>query len=293
MMSKDTRPFEAMTKGPFAVLRTVRVVGYEWDQDICPAPGLQRDEENQGAPWLVAGPIGAEENLRQYAPFEEPNLHRQFAGLFSTMQDIKNFADCYGLLGHGVLLCYLDRGSNPLQLGESFSFWQQEIEKLGALVNLWDCIQQGRLAELYNFISWNNAPRHVSIKLMHPSGKLLSSHIIARENYLPDRELIMNWKTGTLLEPSRYFLHKMINKQLKQHVSPNILPFYDGEIFMFPDCLLSALYVLFALEVSGRMRPKVICRGCGTYFIPKHGSQKYCMPSCSKLKYYHSKKGKN
>lgn len=291
-MEKDVRPFETVIRGPFVIRHTVNASGYQWDTTISPVPEQQMQEENKGGPWLVDGVLNVEKLSRQYSPFDEPNLHRRLARLIPTLQNIKHFADKYGLLGHGVVLCYLDRGSNPLQLGESFNFWQQEIEQLGALTNLWDCIQQERLGELYKYVSWNSHPRSVLIKLIHPSGKALTSHLIAHENHLPDKEIIARWKTNTVLEPASFFVHQQINGHLRKHVSPGILPFYDGEIMMFPDCLLSALYVLFALEVSGRMRPKVICRGCGTYFIPKHGSQKYCKPSCSKLKYYHKTKEK-
>jgi len=291
MTREDVQPFEVMTTGPFAVLRQVRVEGYCWDSELSPAPGSEKHEDIPGTSWLVEGTLGIEGLFRQYAPFSEPDLHRSLAKLAPTLQEIKHFADKYGLLGHSVLLCYLNRGSNPIQIGEPFHFWQEEIERIGALINLWDCIQHKRLAELSKYIIWHAHPRSVQIKLFHPSGKHLSSHLIVREDHLPDKEVIARWKTGTLLEPTRYFLCKQINEQLRQHVSPSILPFNEGEIFMFPDCLLSTLYVLFALEISGKLRPKVVCRGCGIYFIPKHGSQKYCTSACSKLKYYYKRKG--
>ena len=291
-MVKNLQTLDAATKGPFARLLDVNIDGYQWDTDICSAPGFNKQDEDKGAPWLVDSPIGVEKTVRRYAPFSEPNLHRQLAGLTPSQQNIKNFADKYGLLGHGVALCYTDR-SNPLQIGESFHFWSQEIERLGALINLWDCIQHERFSELYNYIAWHERPRSVSIKLVHPNGKLLTSHLIAREDYLPHKEIITRWKTGLPIGPSTYFVHQQINERLRKHVSPYILPFYNnGEILMFPDCLLSTLYVLFALEVSGRMQPSIICSGCGAYFIPKNRKQKYCKPSCSKLRYYHKMKEK-
>ena len=80
-----------------------------------------------------------------------------------------------------------------------------------------------------------------------------------------DIELLERWEYGDSVEPVRYYLHREVNRQLKNHASPAVLPYRKSEIYFFPDCLRGALYTLFMLELSGRQRPAMLCArpGCG------------------------------
>ena len=69
-----------------------------------------------------------------------------------------------------------------------------------------------------------------------------------------------------------------------------MLPFRKGDIYLFPDSLKAAIYTLVALELSGRQRPSVICAGCGSYFIPGHGRQRFCEDACRKRSWHQKHK---
>ena len=95
--------------------------------------------------------------------------------------------------------------------------------------------------------------------------------------------LLERWPYGDVLEPARYWVHDQVNKQLQGHVSPQILPYQDSEILHFPDSLVVALYVLFAVELSaGTGLPRRVCRApdCRRAFPPHDGRQRYCTPQC-------------
>jgi hypothetical protein len=94
-----------------------------------------------------------------------------------------------------------------------------------------------------------------------------------------------------VIEPARYDVCREINRQMQGHVSPAVLPFRQGDVYLFPDCLLAAMYVLFALEVSGKQRPAQMCRECGRYFVPQHGLQQYCEDRCRKRRYARQRRG--
>jgi hypothetical protein len=289
-MKKTEHSFEAMKKGAFAFLRTVPLDGYHWDNTLQPAPGLVElgEKESLGQPWLVSPP-GYEVDTRQYAPFQRPHLFRLFSRVLLNPNAIKRFANKYGWLGHAVPLIYPDVTGQEVQLGESLQFWRQEIEDMALLVKLWELIRYEREDPLSKIILWQKQPLTVRFEWKLSDGKRMS--LIASER-LANRELLTLWKYNDVIGPARYYLCEQINKRLKGHVNPGILPFLDGEIYMFPDCLRSAMYVLLALEVSGRTQPAIMCRGCGMYFVPKHRHQAYHEEACRKLAYYYRKKSK-
>ena len=273
------------------------------------------DVANDKGPWLVeAVPSGVPRDVRQYAPLGVPGLHRRFAGLSRTRKAILRFANRYGRLGHGVML----QEQHPASLftGESFGFWDRQIVEMGLLLALWDLVEAEDRQMLSTFVRWQSDPRMVSLQLVFGEGRLHSeitrriwrdlssprqveeeagvrldratSAVIAAEHLGPDSQaLLANWAYGDEVEPVRYYVHREINQLMRGHVSPGVLPFRGGDIYFFPDCLLSALYVHFALEVSGRPRPQIACKGCGRYFRPSHG-RRYCNERCRKLTWYHN-----
>ncbi len=295
MAENNKISFDAIKQGVFAFLyhSPAKKEEYRWDTELCSASSSvgPSESENLGPPWLISKPVGIEESVQRYAPFKKKDLLRRFARLsFSpTPERIRQFANTYGHLGHPVALYYPDRVGEFLWSGESLQFWQKEIEEMSVLVKLWDLIQNEQAGALTKYIHWRTRPRGVWLEW--PSGR---KDLIASEELPEGRELLRHWKDGDIFKPTRYFLCDQINERLRGHVSPSILPFRDGEIYMFPDCLRSALYVLFALEVSGRTYAAIMCDGCGEYFVPEHRSdQKHCSHTCRNRKYYRKKiKGK-
>ena len=319
----ERQPFQVMTRGPFAALLRVPEDGFSLREDL-----VVIDDEGTGkntaGPWLVRldGLY-----VRQYPPLAVANLHRRFARTEPIAESILAFADKYGLLGHGSWLEDSGSSDQGMVIGESVGFWKKEIERMARLVSLWEFIMRGGRREL-SPIGRMDATRRTSQQVRlylvvcrrkaptgprtmhaatHPDefrdyfrrDKGLATRmrhsevmVLAHEENGSDMELLERWKHGDPVEPVRYFVHREVNISLRGHVSPAVLPFRKGEIFFFPDCLLSSLYTQFMLELSGRSHPATLCErpGCGRYFEPTHGRQRYCDKRCQQLAYYYRRK---
>ena len=268
---------------------------------------------NDPGPWLVEPvPIGVERTLEQYAVMAKPDLHRKFARKRPTERQVLGLANRYGLLGRGVPL-RRERDNNVWR-GESLSYWAKHITRVGLLIRLQELLQRGDETVLSTFVHWEADPMYVSIDLAYGEGELsrsivrgfrdktadvralfkqglldeLSGGVIAHEQGDVDSQnLLKQWKFGDILGPANFYLHREINKGMAGGVSPAVLPFRDGAIYFSPNSLLSAIYIHFALELSGHDRPSVVCArpGCGNYFSPHHGRQKYCSVACRKSAY--------
>ena len=317
----ERHPFQAMTRGPFAALLRVPEDGFSLRENL-----VEIDDEGAGkntvGPWLVR-PDSL--YVRQYRPLAIANLHRRFARTEPIAESILAFANECGLLGHGSWLADSGSSDQGMVIGESVGFWKKEIERMARLVSLWEFIVRGGRRELSQMVEWTpqGTAKQVRLYLVDIDGKLRPdlatfmrqrpnefheyfrrgkdlatrmSHfevrVLAHEETGNDIELLERWKHGDPVEPVRYFVHREVNISLRGHVSPAVLPFRKGEIFFFPDCLLSSLYTQFMLELSGRSRPAMLCgrQGCGRYFEPTHGRQKYCDKKCQQLAYYYRRK---
>ena len=320
---QERLPFQTMTLGPFAALLRVPGEGFSWREGLV---SFESDPvgKNVTGSWLVR-----QDSLysRQYSPLGVANLHRRFAWIEPTAESILAFANEYGLLGHPQWLADPSLNDQAMLLGESLGFWQHEIERISVLIDLWELVKRGSRRELSHIIYWTSAgkPPQVMLYLVGVGGKVRpelakriqenpsefhhdvrqagdrsmrityrQGTVLADEENGINVELLERWKHGDPLEPARYFVHREVNNRLKGHVSPAVLPFREGEIFFFPDCLLTSLYTLFMLEISGRNRPAILCErpNCGRYFEPMHGRQKYCEKQCQQLAYYYRKKDK-
>jgi len=151
-------------------------------------------------------------------------------------------------------------------------------------------VKARKAGPLGQWIKWNTEPQTVLFDRIYTDGR--ETKTIATSSLLEGQEILTHWQYGDSVEPARYYVYQRVNERLSSHVSPVVWPFVDGEILFYPDCLLSAMYLLFALELSGRVRPSIICRGCGRYFTPVHGRQRYCDETCRKLDWYNRNKAK-
>ena len=317
----ERQPFQAMTQGPFAALLRVPEEGFSLRYDL-----VVIDDEGAGkntaGPWLVR-PDSL--YVRQYPPLAVSNLHRRFARTEPIAESILAFSGKYGLLGHGSWLGDAGSSDQGMVIGESVGFWKKEIERMARLIALWELILSGSRRELSPLVEWTpqGTSQQVRLYLVDVDGKLRPDlakfmrqrpdefhdyfrqdkdlatrmrhsevRVLAHKENGSDLELLERWKHGDPVEPVRYFVHREVNSSQRGHVSPAVLPFRRGEIFFFPDCLLSSLYTQFMLELSGRSHPVMLCErpGCGRYFEPTHGRQKYCDKRCQQLAYYYRRK---
>ena len=319
----ERQPFQAMTRGPFAALLRVPEDGFSLREDLVVIDD-DGTGKNTAGPWLVRLDSLY---VRQYPPLAVANLHRRFARTEPIAESILAFADKYGLLGHGAWLEDSGSSDQGMVIGESVGFWKKEIERMARLISLWEFIMRGGRRELSPLVEWTpqGTSQQVRLYLVYVDGKLrpdlaqcMRQHpdefrdyfrqdrglatrmrhsevmVLAHEENGSDMELLERWKHGDPVEPVRYFVHREVNISLRGHVSPAVLPFRKGEIFFFPDCLLSSLYTQFMLELSGRSHPATLCErpSCGRYFEPTHGRQRYCDKRCQQLAYYYRRKAR-
>lgn len=292
-MAKDTKqPNSLVVRGSFACICKVRDEGYEWETNLRPAPGSSSEvTDSQASPWLVDGFVDGQVFYCHYfQPLYELDLHHQFGRLNPTCKRIKRFADRCGLLGKDVFLIYPELEGQPqtTKTGESLQFWKQEIEKMSALLDLWDYIQnQKKVTGLH--IQWHYQPMRISLEWHFPSGVYLL-HSIAHEGIFSDKEVITRlFREG--IDPARYYLLNQLEERLAGHVNPQLNLFNTEQLLMIPDSLLSALYLSFALEVSEQMGPKVKCRcGCGRDFFPEKG-RRYFDERCKKRDWWRHNRG--
>lgn len=246
-------------------------------------------------------------DIKLYSPLALPSLPQEFARLEPTQEAIKRFADRYGILAHHTILKDPTR-ENYVKLGESLSFWKREIARMKLVRQLMMWVRRRDIEALSQHIIWEDVgiwePR---IHLEWDSQRTLiglakSPHIkylsagkprwrVAPALTDPTSEShYFEWEYGNVVEPARVAIHREINAGLLEHVSPAILPDRPHEIFMLPDCLLSAMYVLLALDITRGTRPPIQCKGCEEYFTPDHGRQAYCTENCRKNHWYHTHK---
>lgn len=107
---------------------------------------------------------------------------------------------------------------------------------------------------------------------------------VARER-TGTEHLLEDWPVGSLEGPVEHFIFREINEKLAETAAPRIYPHRRGEMYVVPNSLLGALYILFATEVSGRTRSAIRCPGCNEFFVPVHGRQKHCSNACRQRTY--------
>lgn len=224
--------------------------GYRWDNDLRPAPSLVKQENTPDAPWLVSQAIGILELSQRYSIFEEKNMLRDFAKLSPTGEAIKQFADSHGYLAGADLipLYYPDKVGQPdsiLWAGESLQFWLEEIEEMSILVTLWEMIQNRQIEALKEHIIWKLDP--VGVLFVWKSHSREKGTVITSKQISP--EFFYQWHWGEVIRPALHYLCTEINAQLKGHINPTLFPSPKMEMYMAPDSLRSALYILLSMEV--------------------------------------------
>ncbi len=203
-------------------------------------------------------------------------LHRKFAKLHEADDNnIIKFANKYGLLGYEVLLTSVDKGE--ILIGESISRWKFEISQLNQFLKLWDLIlDQPDIEKLRSIVSWEDD--RITIKM--DSSKLLLSDLKLKYKV----ELFHKFEKGNIVEPVKFFICREINQKLKGQLSPQVLPFLSNDVYNFPVSLISAIWLMFLWEVSGKSRI-TRCKICEKWFDFKDKRMKYCSEACKQQSY--------
>jgi hypothetical protein len=252
--------------------------GYRWDEDMDPHI-WSGDEE---PPWLT--PEETDSYIICY-PLEHRDLHRHFARLEGDDEEIIGFANKYGLLGHPV---YLREQGKRLRLregltdGEPLAFWQKELVRMKNLLELWDIVRENE-RKLQKEVKRSESELGVGFVWKGAYYEVLSSlEWMPQVSLKDDKDII-----GLV----RYYIVKEINESLMSHCGPRLIE-NDGkcDVYMAPDCLLSAMYLLFAEELEGfdpkvhRVHyPKKKCKNpeCRRAFSDRANKQ-FCSTSCKR-----------
>jgi hypothetical protein len=185
---------------------------------------------------------------------------------------------------------------------EAIRYWRREIATMRRLIEIWEHAAKRHVGELHSFVKWAvqtegmDRPRNM-VSWIEPHSELelferpsaiipfLSNELLGFEGS-PVVPMPNGWKVGDILEPAKLFVSHNVNKRLAEHVSPRVMPFNKGDILLWPDCLLSAMYVQFAHEISGRVGRLIECRGCGMVIEQRPSSRRYCEPECRQRRYW-------
>ena len=115
-----------------------------------------------------------------------------------------------------------------------------------------------------------------------------------------NNQLFSRWSRGEVLEPAKYYVIHEVNKHIQGYVNPKLLLPSDkddlpSKIYLFPGDLLTALWVLFLLEIIGVINTRQ-CDFCGQWReVATNRSIAYCNNACKQAAYRrkHGKKKAN
>lgn len=118
---------------------------------------------------------------------------------------------------------------------------------------------------------------------------------IASVNF--NKQLYNRWIRGEVLEPAKYYVIHEVNNHLHGYINPKLLLPSDeddlpSKLYLFPDDLLTALWVLFLMELIGEIKTQQ-CDFCGRWReVATNRSITYCNNACKQAAYRrkHSKK---
>lgn len=305
MRATDEIRFRALREGVFAYAARVPAGDFQWRDDLEVSPGSHKGPVPE-APFLVGPVPDGVEFTEKVGPLfrhkgKAPQLHRAFARLDGSPEQILAFANRYGALREGEVGLQertLRRREGSLREydvrlfhGEPLAAWRAEVAAMVQLVDLWNAVLLPDASKLAAAVEWTDSPRRVVI---HPQGKGVNRpwSVVAHEEQPEERELLARWRPGDTREPVRFYVHLQVNRRLRGHVSPAVLPYVEdgSRIAHFPDSLLAALYVLFALELAEE-KPVKRCKyeRCpyGRTFTPTRSNQDYCSEQCKRNASYH------
>ena len=252
--------------------------------------------------WTVPPPWfklpGAGSYATRYFPLLKAGLYRKFAGLYDD-KSIIEFANRYGLLGKTVFL--MPHGGGGVDVGESLERWRYESRTMGTLLAIWDMVQNRDAGKLGQIIIWPRPNNTTLLRLLSKYDESQKRWVATQhkgKGYIPglitevlaspeiNPELLTRWRVGMPIEPAKYYVYHKVNEHLEGHVSPKILPFLKDRIYLFPDSLMAAIWVMFLMEITGNVRIRQ-CDVCKEWKEEKlTRSSFYCSDTCRQKAYY-------
>jgi len=310
MSEQNSIPLESTERGLMAGMHRVAAEGYEWRSDLRPAFehgyfAIGEETSNEG-PWLVrkgacAGATALRD--RQYPLLRRTGLLAAWDELTKGPTDaaIVRFADRYGLLGNGRVVRL--RGAKQFVLGlrgEPAWEWQTAALTFRRLRELWTAVATLRDADSYSNQAVERSAALIKERMTQAPGRAFIYQVrsegagagIERARVLTPPEggwhkLVRHESPGDEINASAYLVHLEINENLAGKVNAVLLPYRGSVLRFLPSTLLGALWLLFALEVSGEAARQIPCRHCSAPFAPRRRDQRYCSKRCKDNAGYH------
>jgi len=287
--------------------------GYVWSSEVRPAPiseeGLAKGPFDSFYPNTYEGPwLLPKGTLRkQYPVLKDRRVLQEFVRLGKnfTQAGVMDFVNTWGWLGDTFAV--LDKsGQGIVRNAEPLASWERESQ---SMASLWETLEAVRTlsisgtsanerlrAKLYleQRVEWRTSDS-VGFRWPEPS---IRQDTIAHRGSSEGPEVLSNWNPGDTMEPARYYVHKEVNRCLREHVAMGVLPFLGSKIRFFPDSLRTALYMHFAFELAGVVAEQRACENprCpnGGVMFPNRRDQRHCDKRCRELAGYHRRhQGRN
>jgi len=264
-------------------------------------------------------------NFETYSP--PLNLFLLFAETRDTKEDIKRFADGYGLLGlndsEGAVVLAIEPEKGVVGTGEMLSAWRRELCEMRRAVRLWSALreaQSGDVTVLSEHIRWPRndlvyydshpdrpiPPETRLLGILGPYQKVRTDDktddlrtfaVIASKTHNP--EWLRCFRVDDCLMPAKYYLQRNVNQQLKTRVSPQLLGNVRRNrpdtlaLFFVPQSLLGLMWLQLAEAVNGN-RGYRQCSACKTWMVisPEGSGQRSSRFTCSnacRMKVYYGR----
>jgi hypothetical protein len=224
---------------------------------------------------------GDKKSMASQMSSEECTLHRQFAGLTTKKdKEILNFANKYGLLRRHPVhnLVFRERKTGrQVQLGESLLWWREEISDLADCLRLWDMVSLSN-RELKDIVLWHRDG--IALKLNNSY-----VHLVSRKNM----NLLNRWRSGDSKGPVLYHISLEMDRHLLNALTPRMPDLHNAYYYFSPDSLLSAIWLMFLLEIGGNTR-LLRCKICGEYFNTHDPRARFCSTRCRMRNYRNTQK---
>ncbi len=246
---------------PFIFRWKMSEAGYQWAKGIM-------DAKPHLVPRLEPG--------KGFRPTEPPKeMFAEFAKLDPTQDGIRTFADEYGDLFDRYELQDHAAHNGTASGGASLRRWQSEIEDMRVLFDLWDNIQNRRIAALKRVIRWEKTKDGDSSVSYLLKTSIRERHQMLAHSKLSKGALIRFADDKGVLLAARCALREEINLRLSEHPTvPSLAwtPDYDERIIFKPPHLLAAMWLQFAQAVTGEFGIKRCI--CGKFFQTGPGGRR-------------------
>jgi hypothetical protein len=259
----EKRMITPVKTDPFILRETVSEAGYEWLKGMDGRPRLV-PRHAPGAGYRVCVP--------------HPGLFREFAKLSPTRDAIQGFAGQYGdLFNRYAFEQGAGRDDGTVAHGSSLGTWTKEIEDMRVLIELWQDIQQRRVAALKMLIKWT--AKDVGYVLTTPKHK---ADVTIAHADIPGSGF-GRFSRKDIVLPARCALQMEINKRIaEQPAVPRLAwtPDSHQRLIFVPPNLLGAMWLQFAQAVAGEFE-LYPCDACGKFFQRGPGGRRADATTCS------------